>query len=262
MPDPSTGKTVFVALTVALCCSLAVSLTAVGLADRQQANRDLDLMRNLLFAAGMYAPGVDVAATFGEIDMRIVNLETGEYVTDEEIPGPGTYDQRVARSDPDLSDAIPLEEDIAGLARRERYSYVGRVMDGDRIDQILFPVRGQGLFSMMYGFVALDGDLNTVRGLTFYEHGETAGLGSEITNPRWLEGWQGKLLFDDTGAVEIQVVRGAVMPGTPAAEHRVDGISGATMTAAGVTRMMQYWFGENGFQPYLARLRREGGGGG
>ena len=259
MADPSTGKTFVVALTVALLCSLMVSLTAVGLADRQQENRDVDLMKNVLVAAGMYEPGVDVAAAFGEIELKIVDLETGEYVTKEEIAGPGTYRQGDALSDPNLSDAVPMEDDLAGLGRREKYSYVGLIMDGDEIDQILFPVRGKGLFSMMFAFVALDGDLTTIRGLTFYQHGETAGLGGEITNPRWLEKWQGKLIYDDAGAVEVKVIKGAVMPGATAAEYKVDGLSGATMTSDGVTRLMQYWFGESGFKPYLDRLRGEGG---
>jgi len=259
MANPSTGKTFVVALTVALCCSLLVSLTAVGLADRQQDNRDVDLKKNVLLAAGMYEPGVDVASTFGEIELRIVDLDTGEYVTSEQIAGAGTYRQTDARADLELSDSISAEDDIAGLGRREKYAYVGLVMDGERIDQILFPVRGKGLFSTMFAFVSLDGDLTTVRGLTFYQHGETAGLGGEITNPRWLEKWQGKKLFDDAGAVKLQVVKGAVMPTTTAAEFKVDGLSGATMTSDGVTRLIQYWFGDEGFKPYLDRLRGEGG---
>lgn len=258
MADPSTRKTLVAAFTVAICCSLLVSLTAVGLADRQQENRNVDLMKNVLLAAGMYEPGVDVAAVFEKIDLRIVDLETGEYVTSEEI-GQGTYSQKQAMADLTMSEALPVSEDVAKIGRRENYSYVGLIRNGDRIEQVLLPVRGKGLFSMMWGFVSLDGDFTTVRGLTFYEHGETAGLGSEITNPRWLAGWPGKRVYGDDRSVKIEVIRGAVPQGAAGGEYQVDGLSGATMTSDGVTNLMRFWFGSNGFKTYLDRLRTEAG---
>jgi len=258
MAEPGTGKTILVALAVAVACSLAVSLTAVILADRQQANRNNDLMQNVLTVAGLYDPDVPVSESFERLELRIVDLETGAYVTSEEI-GQGTYDQAAAPGDLELSVALPSTEDPAGLGRREKYSYVGLVREGDRIDLIVFPVRGKGLWSTMRAFVALDGDLTTVRGLAFYQHGETAGLGGEITNPRWLAQWPGKQVYDDEGELRIEVSKGAVPASAPDADHRVDGISGATITGDGVTHLMRYWFGDAGFKPYLQRLRREGG---
>jgi Na+-transporting NADH:ubiquinone oxidoreductase subunit C len=258
MAEPSTGKTVFVALAVAVACSLAVSLAAVGLAGRQQVNRDNDLMKNVLMVAGMYDPDLPVRESFEQIELRIVDLETGDYVTSEEI-GQGTYKQAAARGDLELSVALPASEDIAGLGRREKYSYVGLVREGEAIDLVIFPVRGKGLWSTMWAFVALDGDLSTVRGLSFYQHGETAGLGGEITNPRWLAQWPGKRVYDDEGRLRIEVVKDTVPADAPDADYQVDGISGATITADGVTDLMRYWFGEDGFKPYLERLRREGG---
>jgi Na+-transporting NADH:ubiquinone oxidoreductase subunit C len=257
MADQSAGKTVVVALSIAIGCSLLVSVTAVGLADRQQANRDLDLMKNVLLAAGLYDPNESVVETFSRIELQIVDLETGAYVTSEEI-GQGTYSQREARSDPLLSVAIPQAQDVASLGRREKYSYVGLIREAGRLDQIVFPVRGTGLWSTMYAFVALDGDLNTVRGLAFYEHGETAGLGGEINNPRWLALWPGKKVHDDQGDLRIRVIKGAVNRDSPDARYQVDGLSGATITADGVTHLMHYWFGDHGFGPYLDRLRNEG----
>jgi len=256
MADSSTGRVFVVAIIVAVCCSLLVSLTAVGLADRQQANRNADRMKNVLVVADLYDPDIPVEEAFEQIELRIVDLETGEYVTSEEIAGSGTYKQREALADLELSIALPADVDIAGLGRREKYSYVGLIRDGDAIDQILFPVRDKGLFSMMRAFVALDGDLTTIRGITFFEHAETAGLGGEITNPRWLGKWPGKKIYDDDGTVRLKVIKGAAALD---AEYEVDGLSGASMTADGVTRLVHYWFGEGGFKPYLDRLRNEGG---
>lgn len=258
MREESTGKTLLVALAVALVCASLVSGAAIQLADRQQANRDRDLRTNVLLAAGLYDPDVPVEEVFERIELRIVDLATGGYRTSEEI-GTGTYDQREAVADLELSVKVPRDEDIAGLGRREKYSYVGSLRDGERLDLLIFPVRGQGLWSTMYGFLALDGDLTTVRGLAFYEHGETAGLGSEINNPRWRALWPGKKIYDETGAVRIRVVKGAVDTGAGDAEYSVDGISGATITVDGVTHLLHYWFGDSGFKPYLDRLAKEEG---
>ena len=107
--------------------------------------------------------------------------------------------------------------------------------------------------------MSIDSDLETVRGIAFYEHGETAGLGAEVENPAWVAKWPGKKVFDDQGAIELQVVKGNVDPAASGAEYEVDGLSGATMTSNGVSKLIQYWFGDSGFGPYLAKLRQEGG---
>ena len=106
--------------------------------------------------------------------------------------------------------------------------------------------------------MALEGDLRTIRGLTFYEHKETPGLGGEVDNPRWKALWNGRLAFDDALAPVIQVVKGPA--GSVAdAPHSVDGLSGATITSRGVTTLLQFWLGPEGFGPYLTRLRAERG---
>jgi len=246
----STVRTLVVALLVAVCCSLLVSLTAVGLAERQQANRDRDRMNNVLAAAGVENPDA--------IDLRIVELDTGEYVVSEEI-GHGTYDQRHATEDHTLSVDVPGDEDLARIGRREKYSYVGLIHGEEvRIAQLILPVRGQGFASMLRAFVVLDADGTTVQALTVYEQGETPGLGGEVANPTWLASWKGKKIYDEGGSVRIELVRGA----DAAAEHQVDALSGATVTSDAMTNLMRYWFGDSGFKVYLERMRSEGSGSG
>jgi Na+-transporting NADH:ubiquinone oxidoreductase subunit C len=191
------------------------------------------------------------------VEARIVDLESGTYVSQEELD-PGDFDQRYASNLPDMSVAIAKEDDLANLERREKYSFVWLVHQDGELDQVVLPIYGRGLWSMMYAFVALDGDLQTVRGLTFYEQGETAGLGAEVSNPNWLALFEGKQVFDDAGAVRLEVVKGTVDPGAPGAEHQVDGISGATITQDGVTNLIRYWLGAGGFGPYLDRKGRGG----
>ena len=246
----STIRTLLVALLVAVACALLVSLTAIGLAERQQANRDRDLLKNVLAAAGVEDPDA--------IDLRIVELETGEYATSEEI-GQGTYDQKRAIEDHALSVDLSAGEDLAGIGRRENYSYVGLIHGEEkRLAQIILPVRGQGFSSMLRAFVVLDADGTTVKALTVYEQGETPGLGGEITNPSWLASWKGKKVYDETGVVRIELVPGA----QPGADHQVDALSGATVTSEGVTNLMRFWFGDSGFKIYLEGLPSEGGGSG
>lgn len=55
--------------------------------------------------------------------------------------------------------------------------------ESGQVNKIVLPVYGTGLWSMMYAFVALDNDGNTVKGITYYDQGETPGLGGEVENP-------------------------------------------------------------------------------
>jgi Na+-transporting NADH:ubiquinone oxidoreductase subunit C len=253
MAEASTPKTFFVALLVAVACAGLVSLTAVGLADRIQANKNRELMGAVLQAVGLEDPAA--------VEFRIVELDTGAVASAAAI-GPGTYDQREAAGDPELSDPLAEGEDIAGLGRRERYAVVGLVREGGRLEQLILPVRGRGYGGMIRGFVVLDGrDLSTVRSIQFTEHSETPGLGSEITRAAWRARWSGKRIYDEAGEVRIRVVQGAAAAGTSEAIYEVDGISGATISSGSVSAMIRFWFGERGFGPTLARLHVQESGG-
>lgn len=254
LPNDSTTKTVAVALVLCLVCAVVVSASAVLLRPLQVENRIFDRQRNILQAAGLYEPGVPIDDQFESVETRIVDLATGEYATDID---PASYDQRQAARDPERNVELPQDEDLADIGRRARYAKVYLVMANGALDKVVLPVHGYGLWSTMYGFLALEEDANTIFGLKFYEHAETPGLGGEIDNPQWLARWQGKKVFDE-GDVAIRVVKGTVAEDSPGAEHRVDGLSGATLTSRGVTNLLQYWLSEQGFRPYLESIRTSG----
>ncbi len=260
LPNDSREKTLFVAVAVALVCSVAVSLAAVGLRPLQDENARDDLRRNLLISAGLLEEqdrSADIEALFERIEARVVDLDSGEYT---DAVDPATYDARAAVRDPTMSAPVPAADDIATLKRRERYATVYLVRDGEQLEQVILPVRGYGLWSTMYGFLALEADLDTIVGLKFYEQGETAGLGAEIDNPNWRGLWNGKRIRDDQGKLVIEVLKGAVNPESESAVHQVDGLAGATLTSNGVENLMRYWLGEQGFGPYLEKLAGESGG--
>jgi Na+-transporting NADH:ubiquinone oxidoreductase subunit C len=154
---------------------------------------------------------------------------------------------------------LSSEENIAGLRGLENYAKIYLFSDQDRIDKVVLPVRGKGLWSTMYAYVALDSDLSTIEGVSFYEHGETPGLGGEIANPRWQAGWQGKKLFGPNGEMELSVVKGGAQVSEEQKPYSIDGLSGATLTTQGVDNLMRFWFGEHGYEPFIARIKQEGG---
>jgi Na+-transporting NADH:ubiquinone oxidoreductase subunit C len=254
----STVRTLTVALLVCLVCSVFVAGAAVALRPTQQQNALLDKQRSILAIAGLGEAGMSgkqVRELFNErIVTRLVDLETGKFSDEFEAK---SFDPLAAAKDPQLSQALPAEQDIASIKRRERYSIV-YIVEGQgegAIDTLILPVRGYGLWSTLYGFMALEGDLNTVAGLGFYQHGETPGLGGEVDNPKWRGLWPGKELFGDNGNLAIQVVKGGVDSKSPKADHQVDALAGATLTSNGVNNLLHFWLGENGFGPFIANLR-------
>jgi Na+-transporting NADH:ubiquinone oxidoreductase subunit C len=231
-------------------CSALVSTSAVILRPEQIRNKILDRKKNILRAAGRFDPGRPIEEQFSRFEIRVVDLESGEY---REDIAAATFDQRKAARSDDLGVAVPEDEDIAGLKRRSRVApvYLAKNEAGE-LEQLILPVHGKGLWSTLYGYLALESDLATIAGFSIYDHGETPGLGGEVDNPRWKKQWVGKRAFDEEGDVEIEVVKGAADRGDP---HQIDGLSGATITTRGVDALLRYWLGKNGFRPFLDRLR-------
>ncbi|WP_022962377.1 Na(+)-translocating NADH-quinone reductase subunit C [Halopseudomonas pelagia] len=245
------SRTIMVALLVCLVCSVVVSAAAVALKPVQITNQLLDKKRNILSIAGLLEEGADVEAQFEKVTARLVDLRTGEF---SEEMDPLTYDQQKAAKDPALSERLAASDDIASIRRREDYATVYMVENDDGIETMILPIHGYGLWSTLYGFIALEGDLKTVVGLGFYQHAETPGLGGEVDNPNWRQQWTGKVVYDEDGDVAVQVLKGSVDSSNPNAEHQVDGLAGATLTSRGVENLVRFWLGENGFGPFLDNL--------
>jgi len=252
----SVAYVVIVALAVSLACSVVVTAAAVYLKPAQVANAKADRRQNILDVAELMAPGVDINQIFRErIETRVVNLQTGEYTEDIDA---AKFDQRDAARDPSMSVNIPAEHDLADIKRRSKYAQVYLVRDeAGAIESIVLPFHGKGLWSTMYGFVAVSPNGGTIQGLKFYEHGETPGLGGEVDNPKWQAQWEGKKIYGEDGEPEIGLIKGAVDQNTKNAQYKIDGLSGATLTSNGVTNMVRYWLSERGFKPYLQRISEQ-----
>ncbi|MEA3640079.1 MAG: Na(+)-translocating NADH-quinone reductase subunit C [Lamprobacter sp.] len=251
LPNDDPRKTIAVALVLCLACSVVVSATAVSLRPLQERNAARALKSEVVKVAGLDSAGMSLDQAFERIEQRLVDLETGELIADA---NPMTYSYRDAAKNPTMSSALD-EAGRAGLQRRPDRMPVYLVRQDGQLETIILPVYGAGLWSTMHGLLALAPDGRTAKALTFYEQRETAGLGSEVAGERWLSEWPGKVLIDQAGQPVIEVVKGSVDPGAPNAEHRVDGLSGATLTSNGVTNLMRFWLGEQGYGPFLNRLR-------
>ena len=250
-PKNSMTKTLLVPLVVALFSAVMVAGAAIALRPQYQANQERNRQQNILAAANLLQPGVSTESLFERVEPRVVDLATGDYALDID---PSTLERAVR--DPSTLVTVPPELDAAFIKERSRYAVVYLLYEADRLQQIILPVYGYGLWSTMYGYVALESDANTIVGLRFYQHGETPGLGAEIDNPKWQDLWSGKKIYSDAGEPLIEVVKGPVLSASrSSAVHQVDGISGATLTGRGVTNLLQYWFGAHGFGPYLQSLR-------
>lgn len=250
-------KPFYSVLVLAFACSALVAAAAVGLRPYQDENKSLDQKKNILTAAGLFQQDVSVEKQFSAIEPRLVDLNSGTFVEETTIDLT-TYDQLGAAMGQESGREINPATDIAGIKRQEKYSLVYLVKDGDRFDQVVLPIRGKGLWSTMYAYVAIDADLTTIRGVSFYEHGETPGLGGEIANPRWQQGWQDKTLYDQSDQLAISVVKSGTQASPEEQVHQIDGLSGATITTQGVDSMMQFWFGEHGFKPFFEQLKNGG----
>jgi len=254
MNNESTKKTIGVALGVCLVCSVLVSATAVGLKARQRENQRLEKLRNILLAGGIDPAEGEVDALYNEnIESIQIDLASGAASSAMK-----NIDLKAALKAAALHEALLPETDLAGIRVRPVALSIYAVREAGAVSRWILPFAGKGLWSTMYGFIALDADLKTVRGLTFYEHGETPGLGGEVDNPRWKAQWNGKIAFDDAGVLLLRVIKGKVDLSSPAAMHQVDGLSGSTLTTRGVDNTLRFWLGAEGYGPWLKKMRGEG----
>ena len=251
MGNDSISKTFGVALALCVVCAVVVSSAAVILRPTQEVNKLLDLKANILASAGLLQEGVSIETQFEQISTRVVDLQTGEFT---DAVDAATYDQRKASKDPALSMALDPKQDPAKIKRRANYATVYMVEGEQGIEKIILPIKGYGLWSTLYGFLALEADFETEAGIGFYEHTETPGLGGEVDNPRWKASWVGKQAYNQ-GELAITVLKGKADMSRAGSESQIDGLAGATLTTRGVDNLVRYWLGDEGFRPLINSLK-------
>ena len=249
--EETPGRTIVVALILCLVCSILVSASAVFLKSRRQYNEAIDIKKNILQIAELEYEDNSVEEVFSErIVAQIIDVKTGKVSNDIDLK---SFNQMKAASNPDFSEAIPNDQDVAGIKVRSRYAKVYLVKKNDIIEQVILPVKGKGLWSTMYGLISVDNKAEVIKGFGFYEQKETPGLGGEVDNPRWKKSWRGKKIYNDDGEVVFSLTKNSAEKNP----YGVDTLSGATITSQGVESMIHYWLGENGFKPFLNDLKEK-----
>jgi len=256
--NDSLEKTIAVALSLCFVCAILVSFAAVALRPLQIENKAMDMKKNILEVAGLLEDGTDIHNAFAEqVEEKLVDITTGDYVEDMDAVA---YDQRKAAKDPAQNIVLESSDDIASIKRKAKIAKVYLVKKGDAIESIILPMHGYGLWSTMYGFLALEADGQTVKSINFYDQAETPGLGGEVVNPNWRALWLGKKVYNEAGEVQLGLIKGVVDTSKPGSEYDVDGLAGATLTSLGVSNLVKYWMSKEGFSAYLDKVRTKGEG--
>jgi len=246
------GKTIGFVFIICLVCAALVSISAVGLKPLQTANKLLDKQTKILETAGLLElAGNDIVATYNQrVDAKMIDLATGKVVEGDV----NTFEERADARD--KAKSSKPENDIAGLNRRADKAVVYFVKDEQgKIATIVLPIVGSCLWDLMYGFVGLESDMNTVKSLVYSDLKETPGLGAEVLNPKWKALWPGKKMFDEQNDIAIKLVKGGAKAGDI---HGVDALSGATLTSNGVERTLHFWLGKEGYGPFITNYRAGG----
>ena len=140
----------------------------------------------------------------------------------------------------DGEDVFALLNDLPGTFEAGKFP-IFEARDG----RVVIPVTGMGLWGPVWGYVALEKDMNTVAGIIMAHKGETPGLGAEIATPKYQANFVGKTIFDGDKFVSVTLRKG----GAKDPAHEVDAISGGTKTSDGVTAMLY-----NSLENYLPLL--------
>jgi Na+-transporting NADH:ubiquinone oxidoreductase subunit C len=224
------------AIIITLACSLLLASAATFLKPRQEENIALDIKRNILKAAGITSPEqeytrVEIQQQYKENVKEFVLDTNGEYV---EGKSPVDIDLKTE------SNLLPIYEWVVG----------------DEVKSYVIPISGKGLWSTLYGYLAVEPDGKTIKGITFYQHGETPGLGGEVEKQWFTDMFIGKRFVDSDGnLVSVTIVRGKVKDSVPEDQqyHYVDGISGATLTGRGVNKFLKKDL--KSYEPFFEKIR-------
>jgi Na+-transporting NADH:ubiquinone oxidoreductase subunit C len=245
-----------VSAAVAVTCSVMVTAAVAFFRPIQYASIEFEMNRDILQAAGLIDRDETVSyravsERFEHLEVRLADLDAGTFVA---VDDPASYDYMKAASEPASSTVIPGDRDTAKLGRRSKLMPVYLVMKGDLIETIVLPVYGNGMWSVISGYIALSGDFYTIESLVIHEHGETPGIGDRIEAAHWLDNWRGKQVVADGRDVPLKLV---TSPTPDADQQAIDAITGATVTSQGVVSLANFWLGQAGYGPLLRTLSQD-----
>ena len=175
------------------------------------------------------------------INMKHLNTEIIAAIIDNQIDKNGNL----------INNSLEI---LKSESEQEGFTLYEKIING-KVEGYAIPISGKGLWGTMYGYFAIEPDVVTAKGITFYKHKETPGLGAEVDKDWFKNNFIGKKFIDDSGnLVSIEVIKGFVSDKDPNAKHKVDGISGATVTGNGLTTFLIADLQK--YEHYFAKIRK------
>ena len=220
----STLNITFVGIGLCLLCSAIISFIAIQLRSVQENNVVLDMQKKIVSSAGLDEVYGSVENAMSNIKTLIIDLDRGEIVD----INPDTYELSKELREDGKYKFLSAEEDVASIKKREKYSKVYIEYKDNEINTLILPVRGYGLWGFLY----------------------------EIDNPKWKALWKGKKIYQENGEVSLKVIKGSVMKTSDNFSYEIDGLSGATLTCNGVSNLIAYWMGNDGFLNFINNLQK------
>ena len=230
----SNRYTFIYAIVLSVVTAVLLAFASEGFRPLQEANIALDKKTNIL---------------------RSVRIGTNKRAEIEQIYKDKVREMVVDAKGNELSDAdantIVLKDEVAKpAADRKLPLYMYTAEDGKK--HYIVPMQGVGLWGPIWGYISIEEDFNTVYGAYFDHKGETPGLGAEIAEKSFQQQFEGKKIMEGDKFVSVYVTKiTEKIPYGP--DHRVDGISGGTITSKGVDVMLK-----NCVEPYLGYFGKLG----
>ena len=247
LPNESRFKTVAMAFAVSAVCAVAVSGATVILRPIQTANRAAEEQARIeALVRGIPGMADLLEASGGELSTVVIDLESGRAAQDV-----SPADLEAALADPANWTALEPGEDLADLGQRPDVAQVYLLREGGEISLALLPISGQGYGGRIDAVLAMQGDMNTIAGISVTRHSETPGLGGRIEEDGWQASFPGTEVRGPDGDIRFAVARGKA-----SSVYEVDGITGATRTSNAVTRMVRFWLGPEGYGPFIEAVQR------
>ena len=247
LPNESRTKTLVMAFLVAAVCALMVSGATVLLRPIQAANRAAEEQARIeALVRGIPGMADLLEQSGGTLSTVVIDLDDGRAAQDVTTDTLDTF-----LADTGNWTSLDAGADLAGLGQRPDYAQIFLLRQGDAISLVLLPMTGQGYGGRIDAILALEGDMNTIAGIAITSHSETPGLGGRIEDPSWQASFPGTEIRDDSGELRFNVARGDA-----SGPYQVDGITGATRTGRGISNMVRFWLGSDGYGPLIRAIER------
>lgn len=242
-------------IVITVICALIIATAAVVLKPAQQQQVLANVQMNVLKVSGIeYTPSTLDETYSKHIVTKYVDRKTGDFM---QLPEGVRYEDILTSSKYEqYRTTLTSEQNLPGL-KDNLISDIQQVFlvkgDNGEVEKVVLPFYGNGLWSVMYGFLAVSVDGNTVKGITYYSQGETPGLGGEVENPLFTAQFVDKQIYAENDPQPKLLLA----KGVPADDkHRINALTGATLTSNGVTNQLQFWLGEQGFAKFLEKLQK------